>query len=162
MQNCFKDWSQSTEEPDDCEYFYKKKMSDGYFCINGRTCTCCNDFNLGVNLYMYFEDQKYLQKSKKTFRSTGVTLKRSRLKFNQWLGRYYAEMADLYSLYRIVILEIRSRSPKSNQLFPYLCKLVKIHPMVQKIRHVNPISAGVTLKIRLRSPKSNPLFSPSQ
>ena len=46
-------------------------------------------------------------------------------------------MADLHSLYRMVTLKIRSRSPKSNQLFPpsQQCiypSFVKIHPLVQK------------------------------
>ena len=49
-------------------------------------------------------------------------------------------MADLYSLYRMVTLKIRSRPPKSNQLFllsPQFtyANLVKIHPQVQKIVH---------------------------
>ena len=46
-------------------------------------------------------------------------------------------MADLHSLFRLVSLKIRSRSPKSNQLFPpsQQCNypsFVKIHPLVQK------------------------------
>ena len=67
-------------------------------------------------------------------------------------------------------LEIRSRSPKCNQLFPSsqqctYASLVKIHPLAQKTTHRNPIldisSASVTLKFRSRSPKSELLF-PSQ
>ena len=80
-------------------------------------------------------------------------------------------MADIYSLYRMVTLKIRSRSPKSNQLFPsskhcIYASLVKIHSLIQKIMHVNLFwtfqSACVILKIRSRSPKSNQLFPSSQ
>ena len=53
-------------------------------------------------------------------------------------------MADLYSLYRMVTLKIRSRSSKSIQLFSHSqhcinATLVKIHPLVQKITHRNLI-----------------------
>ena len=89
------------------------------------------------------------------------------LKFNPLFGRYCAEIADLYSLYGMVTLKIRSRSPKYIQLFPpskqcIYASLVKIHPQVQKIRQRNLISdiskCRCDLKIRPRSPKSNQLF----
>ena len=66
-----------------------------------------------------------------------------------------------------VTLKIRSRLPKSNQLFcsSHQCihaSLVKIYSPVQKITHRNHIrtfqSFLVTLKIRSRSPKSKNLF----
>ena len=68
-------------------------------------------------------------------------------------------------------LKIRSRSPKSNLLFPFsqqyiFASLVKIHPLFQKITHETILwtfqSAIVTLKIRSTSPKSNQLFPSSQ
>ena len=77
------------------------------------------------------------------------------------------EMSDLYSLYRMVTLEIMSWSLKSNHLFStsqhcIYASLVKIHPLAQKTTHRNPIwtfqSAGVTLKIRSRLVKLNLLF----
>ena len=76
------------------------------------------------------------------------------------------EMADLYSLYRMVTFKILSRSPKSDQLFLHsnqciYVRLVKIHPLVQKITHRNHILNISTLKIKSRSPKSNQLFQSS-
>ena len=44
------------------------------------------------------------------------------LKFNHWFGRKCVEMADLHSLYGMVTLKIRSRSPKSDLQPMYLCK----------------------------------------
>ena len=76
-----------------------------------------------------------------------------------------------------VTLEISSRSPKFNQLFPYSKKcpyskpcfcasLVKIHPLSQKIMHGNHIldisKWPYTLKIRSRSPKFDQLLPSSQ
>ena len=64
-------------------------------------------------------------------------------------------------------LKIRSRSPKSNLLFPFsqqyiFASLVKIRLLVQKITHETIFwtfeSAIVILKIRSMSPKSNQLF----
>ena len=73
-------------------------------------------------------------------------------------------------------LKIRSRSPKSDQLFNssqqcIYANLGKIHQLVQKIMHINESgrqqfytfqSAPLTLKITSRSPKSNQLFPSSQ
>ena len=38
-------------------------------------------------------------------------------KFTNWFRRWYTKMADFYSLYSMLTLKSRSRSPKSNQLF---------------------------------------------
>ena len=81
-----------------------------------------------------------------------------------WFRRQY--MNPLFWTFHSAgfFLKIRSRSPKSNQLFPFskqciYASLVKIHQVVQKITHGNPIldiqSVDVTLKITPRSPKSN-------
>ena len=40
------------------------------------------------------------------------------VKFEHWFRRQCVEMSDLYSLYRMVTLEILSRSLKPNQFFP--------------------------------------------
>ena len=70
-----------------------------------------------------------------------------------------------------VTLKIRSRSPKLNQLFLssqqcIYAKLVKIHPLVQKINMETIFwtfqSGTVTLKIRSRSSKFDQLFPSSQ
>ena len=68
-----------------------------------------------------------------------------------------------------VTLKIRSRSPKSDLLFPFpqqciYASLVKIHLLVQKTTHYiwTFQSAAVTLKIRSRSPNSNQLVPLSQ
>ena len=76
-----------------------------------------------------------------------------------------------YSLYRLLTLKIRPRSPKYKQLFlsyqQCICaSFIKICSLVQKIKSRNEISHlkkfTVTLKIKSRSPKSNQLFSTSQ
>ena len=56
-----------------------------------------------------------------------------------------AEKADFYSVYRLVTLKIRSRSPKSNQLFivshidTIYQFLFRIHHLVQEIMCGNEI-----------------------
>ena len=61
-------------------------------------------------------------------------------------------------------LKNRPRSPTSNQQFPLFkqciyASLIKIHPLVLKITHINHIlDISKTMKIRSRSPKSNLLF----
>ena len=81
------------------------------------------------------------------------------------------EIADLYSLHRMVTLKIMSRSPKSSQLFqPFQqcihASLIKIHLLVQNIAHGIPILdiliSWCDLQIRSRAPKSNQLFPFSQ
>ena len=76
-----------------------------------------------------------------------------------------------YSLYRLLTLKIRPRSPKYKQLFPsyqqcIYASFIKICSLVQKIKSVNEIShlkkVSVTLKIKSRSPKSIQLFTPSK
>ena len=71
----------------------------------------------------------------------------------------------------VVTLKIKSRSPKSNQLFTtsqhcIFASFIKICSLVQKIKSGNEIShlkkVAVTLKIKSRSPKSNQLFTASQ
>ena len=52
--------------------------------------------------------------------------------------RYRVGKPNLISFHGLVTLKMRSRSPKSNQLFPpsqpcIYASLVKIHPVVQKI-----------------------------
>ena len=93
-----------------------------------------------------------------------------------WFRRQSSEKADFTffkdgDLKNEVTLKIRSRSPKSNQLFPssqqsIYASLVKIHPLIQKICKETLFwtfqSANVTLKTRSRSPKSNVLFPSSQ
>ena len=70
-----------------------------------------------------------------------------------------------------VTLKIRSRSPKSNGLFPssqqcIYASLVKTHQLVQKITHGNHIldtsKHRCDLEIRSRSPKFNQLFPSSK
>ena len=81
-----------------------------------------------------------------TFQSTGVTLKirSTSPKSSQLLppsNNIYmhvrlrlntgAEMADLYRFSMVVILEIRSRSPKFALPTMYLCKFGQIHQLIQ-------------------------------
>ena len=54
--------------------------------------------------------------------------------------RYRVGKPNLISFHGLVTLKMKSRSPKSNQLFPpsqpcIYASLVKIHPLVQKISH---------------------------
>ena len=76
------------------------------------------------------------------------------------------------SIYNVVTLKIRSRSPNSNHFFPpswwCICaSLVKFQPLVKKMMCTQTfycilsIYSVMTLKIRERSPKSNRFFDPS-
>ena len=76
-----------------------------------------------------------------------------------------------YSLYRLLTLKIRPRSPKYKQLFQSyqqcICAgFIKICSLVQKIKPEMKFDTlkkvTVTLKIKSRSPKSNQLLTPSQ
>ena len=73
------------------------------------------------------------------------------------------EAADLYSLYRMVTLKIRSRSLNLIILTPFqkyiYANLVKIHQLVQKITHRNeatrirtPTPAGSAPKTKMLPP----------
>ena len=75
------------------------------------------------------------------------------------------------SLYWLLTLKIRPRSPKYIQLFPSsqqcICaSFIKICSLVQKISPEMKFDTlkkvAVTLKIKSRSPKSNKLFTSSQ
>ena len=48
-----------------------------------------------------------------------------------WFRRQSADNAHFYSLYNVVSLKIRSRSPKSNQFLNY--PMARIHHLVQEI-----------------------------
>ena len=85
--------------------------------------------------------------------------------------------AHFLSIYNVVTLKIRSRSPKSNHFFPpswwgIYASLVKFQPLVKEIEcthtvycinkaHCLSIYNVVTLEIRSMSPKSNHFFVPS-
>ena len=92
---------------------------------------------------------------------------------------YCINKAHFLSIYSVVTLKIRSRSPKSNHFFaPSLSCIcassVKFQPLVKEILctqtfyFINKDPLGsflsiynvVTLKIRQRSPKSNHFFHP--
>ena len=64
--------------------------------------------------------------------------------------------ADIYSLYRMVTLKIRSMSPKSNPIIQYLKfgKNESFSPEMLFCQNLTFQSAVMTLKIRPRSPKS--------
>ena len=88
-----------------------------------------------------------------------------------------AHKVHFLSIYNVVTLKIRSRSPKSNQFFPpsleCICaSLVKFQPLVKEIMctqtfycikkaHFLSTYNVVTLKIRSRSPKSSHFFPQS-
>ena len=83
-------------------------------------------------------------------------------------------LGSFLSIYNVVTLKIRSRSPKSNHFFPpywwCICaSLVKFHPLVKEIMctqtfycinkaHFFSIYSVETLKIKSRPPKSNHFF----
>ena len=87
---------------------------------------------------------------------------------------YCINKARFLSIYNVVILKIRSRSPKSNHFFPLslwcICaSLVKFHSLVKEIvctqtfycinkAHFLSIYNVVVLKIRSMPPKSNHVF----
>ena len=80
----------------------------------------------------------------------------------------------IFSLYSVVTLKIRSRSPKSDQIFKpsqhyNIWSLARMRHLVQEIwcrqafwSKFYSFYSVVTLKIRSRSPKSNQIFKPSQ
>ena len=94
-----------------------------------------------------------------------------------WFMRQSAHKAHFLSIYNVVTLKIRSRSPKPNQFFPpslgCICaSLVKFQPLVKEIictqtfycikkSHFLSIYYVVTLKTRLGSPESYHFFPPS-
>ena len=81
---------------------------------------------------------------------------------------FLVEIGKFYSIYSVVTLKIRPRSPNSNQIFKpsqryNIWCLARIHHLVHEIGFLVKIwkfqSAGVTLKMKSRSPKSNHFIS---
>ena len=73
--------------------------------------------------------------------------------------RYRVRKPNLISFHGLVTLKMRSRSPKSNQLFPpsqpcIYASLVKIHPLVQKISRKKEAT-------RTRTPTRTPTPTPT-
>ena len=72
--------------------------------------------------------------------------------------RYRVRKPNLISFHGLVTLKMRSRSPKSNQLFPpsqpcIYASLVKIHPLVQKIsRKKEATRTRTPTRTRTRTP----------
>ena len=81
--------------------------------------------------------------------------------------RYRVRKPNLISFHGLVTLKMRSRSPKSNQLFPpsqpcIYASLVKIHPLVQKIsRKKEATRTRTPTRTRTRTPTPTPTPTPT-
>ena len=92
---------------------------------------------------------------------------------------FFVKIWNFHGFYSVMNLKIRSRSPKSNQIFKpsqryNIWSLARIRPLVQeigcrqvcfffvKIWKFHSFYSVMNLKIRSRSPKSEQIFKPSQ
>ena len=93
----------------------------------------------------------------------------SLVKIHQLVQEKECGQASFYSVYSVVTLKIKSKSPKSNKSFK-LSQQYNMWSLVHErgcrqaflVKIWKFQSAGVTLKMRSRSPKSNHFFSVSQ